>query len=78
MRVALTALLSLLAFVVVVAIGGGQISRSFTMHIVSRIPATELGCFQSGEVRTDEGHRLKFFSVLPSQAHWPRMSELVA
>ena len=60
MQVLVTALLSLLAFVVVVAIGG-QSSRSFMTHIGSRIPATELGCFQSGEARTDEGNRLKVF-----------------
>ena len=73
MRVLLTALLSLVAFVVVVVIGGKS-SKSFTTHIGLRIPPTELGCFQSGEVQTGEGHLLKVF-MCPISSGWLAKNE---
>ena len=60
MRVLLTALLSLAAFALVFATGVKG-SERFTTHVGSRIPPAELGCFQSGDVQTDEGRRLKVF-----------------
>ena len=60
MRVLMTVLLSLVAFVVVLASGLNS-SGSFTTHIGSRIPPAEAGCFQSGDIRTDEGKVLKVF-----------------
>ena len=60
MRLLLTALVSLAAFAFVLATGVKS-SERFTTHVGSRLPPTELGCFQSGEVQTDEGRRLKVF-----------------
>ena len=54
------ALLSLAAFTMVLATGAKG-SERFTIHIGSRVPPTELGCFQSGDVQTDEGRQLKVF-----------------
>ena len=58
--VLLTALLSLAACVLMLA-SGAKSSERFTTHIGSRLPPAELGCAQSGHVRTDEGRRLKVF-----------------
>ena len=60
MRVLLKSLLSLAAFVLVLATGV-KTSERFTTHVGSRMPPTELGCFKSGEVQTDEGRRLMIF-----------------
>ena len=56
----LTAFLSLAAFALVMASGVNR-SEGFTTHIGSRVPPTELGCFQLGNVQTDEGRRLGVF-----------------
>ena len=60
MRVLLAFLLSLTALVAVL-VTQGKGSESYTTHIGSRTPPVEAGCFQSGEVETDEGKVLKIF-----------------
>lgn len=60
MRVLFNVLLSLTALVVVL-MTGVMGSDSYTIHIGSRTPPSEAGCFQSGEVETDEGQLLKVF-----------------
>ena len=61
MRVLLSVLLSLTALVAVL-VTGVKGSESYTTHIGSRTPPVEAGCFQSGEVVTDERKVLKVFS----------------
>ena len=61
MRVLLTVLLPFATFVVVL-VTGVKGSESYTTHIGSRTPPVEAGCFQSGEVVTDERKVLKVFS----------------
>ena len=61
MRVLLTVLLSLTALVAVL-VTGVKGTESYTIHIGSRTPPVEAGCFQSGEVVTDEEKVLKVFS----------------
>ena len=60
MRVLLTSLLSLAAFVLVLATGVKS-SERFTTHIGSRMPPAELSCVQSAEIQTEEGRRLMVF-----------------
>ena len=60
MRLLLAALLSLTAFVIVMAteVKG---SVHYTTHIGSRVPPAEAGCFKTGDVRNDEGKLLNVF-----------------
>ena len=60
MRVLLTVLLSLTALVAVL-VTGVKGTESYSTHIGSRTPPVEAGCFQSGEVVTDEEKVLKVF-----------------
>lgn len=59
-RVLLAALLSMAAFIVVLATGA-EGSESYTTHIGSRVPPSEAGCIKTGEIRTDEGKVLNIF-----------------
>ena len=59
-RVFLTALLSIAAFIVVLATGAVG-SESYTTHIGLRVPPTDAGCFKTGEIRTEEGQQLNIF-----------------
>ncbi|WP_232199793.1 hypothetical protein [Synechococcus sp. CC9616] len=59
-RVLLAALLSMAAFIVVLATGA-EGSESYTTHIGLRVPPSEAGCIKTGEIRTDEGKVLNIF-----------------
>ena len=60
MRVLLAAVLSLTAFVIVMAAGVKESVR-YTTHIGSRVPPAEAGCLKTGDVRNDEGKLLNVF-----------------
>ena len=60
MRVMLTALLSIAAFLLVLATRVKSTER-FAIHIGLRLPPAELDCVQSRHVQMNEGRRLKVF-----------------